>query len=107
MMAALAFVLMLTGFIAVAASMSRHRQQLGSEQFTPKQLVRWRIIGYLLLTASLAPCLLRWNPSIALALWCALLTPAALTLGLWLTYAPGWTRRLNVIATLSNQVYRR
>jgi len=92
MMAVLAFVLMLMGFIAIAATMSRHRQPLGSEKLSPAQLLRWRIIGYLLLAASLAPCLLHWNLSIALALWCGLLTPAAVALGLWLTYAPGWTR---------------
>jgi len=94
MMAVLAFVLMFAGFVAVAASMARHRQQLGSEKLSSAQLLRWRVAGYLLLAVSLVPCLLSWAPSIALALWCGLLTPAAMALGLLLTYAPGWTRRL-------------
>jgi len=101
MMAALAFLLMFLAFAAIAASMARHRQQLGTERHSPAQLLYWRISGYALLAASLVPCLLHWNPSIALALWCGLLTPAALLLGMLLTYAPNWTRRLNIIAALN------
>jgi len=107
MMAGLAFSLMFIAFAVIAASMSRHRQQLGTEQTSPAQLYRWRAAGYVLLAASIWPCLLRWNPSVALALWFGLLTLAALTLGLLLSYAPGLARGLNLMRVLSNATRRR
>ncbi|MBN9324326.1 MAG: DUF3325 family protein, partial [Delftia acidovorans] len=58
----------------------------------------WRLAGYALLALSLAPCLLRWNASVALAAWLGLLTFAALALGLLLTYAPKFARRVAIVA---------
>jgi len=107
MMAGLAFLLMFIAFVVIAASMSRHRQPLGSGQLPHAQLYRWRMAGYVLLAASIWPCLLRWNPSIAVALWFGLLTLAAVMLGLLLTYAPGLARCLNVMRAFSNTACRR
>jgi len=105
MMASLAFLLMFMAFVTLAASMSRHRQQLGVGQLSPSQLRHRRVMGYVLLIISLWPCLMGWKLSVALAIWCGLLTPAALTLGVVLTYWPGVTRQLHVITTLGTGKY--
>src|SRR2546427_8316576 len=68
------------GFAVIAASMDRHQDQLGTEGLAPARLKAWRLAGYALLALSLAPCLLRWNASVALAAWLGLLTFAALAL---------------------------
>src|SRR5256885_8125625 len=76
--------------------MDRHQDQLGTEGLAPARLKAWRLAGYALLALSLAPCLLRWNASVALAAWLGLLTFAALALGLLLTYAPKFARRVAI-----------
>lgn len=98
MMILAAFFLAFAGFAVVAASMDRHQDQLGTEGLTPARLKAWRLAGYALLALSLAPCLLRWNASVAVAAWLGLLTFAALALGLLLTYAPQFARRVAIVA---------
>ncbi len=83
-----AFFLAFAGFAVIAASMDRHQDQLGTEGLAPARLKAWRLAGYALLALSLAPCLLRWNASVALAAW----------LGLLLTYAPKFARRVAIVA---------
>lgn len=86
------------GFAVIAASMDRHQDQLGTEGLAPARLKAWRLAGHALLALSLAPCLLRWNASVAVAAWLGLLTFAALALGLLLTYAPQLARRVAAAA---------
>lgn len=93
-----AFFLAFAGFSVIAASMDRHQDQLGTEGLAPARLNAWRLAGYALLALSLAPCLLRWNASVAVAAWLGLLTFAALALGLLLTYAPQLARRVAIVA---------
>jgi len=102
MMVLSALLLAFVGFTIIASSMDRHVDDLpfaGSGH-----LMLWRVGGWLLLAASLLPCLVRWNTSVALAAWLGLLTFAALALALALTYAPRWVRRLSpaigVVATI-------
>jgi len=80
--------LMFIAFVALASTMAKHQDSLGSKLFSARQLQCWQISGWSLLALSLWPCLLRWNTSIALAAWFGLLTLAALVLGLMFTYTP-------------------
>jgi len=88
MMTIASFMLMFIGFVALATTMAKHQDQLGSKKFTARQVQCWQFAGWGLLALSLWPCLLRWNTSIALAAWLGLLTFAALALGLMFTYTP-------------------
>lgn len=97
-MAFAAIFLAFAAFTVIAASMDRHQDQLGTEQLLPARLQAWRWAGFALLAVSLAPCLLRWGPSVAVAAWLGLLTFAALALALLLTYAPQWGRRAAPVA---------
>jgi len=83
-----ALLLMWMGFVALATTMAKHQDALGSKLFTTRQQYAWQAAGWILLALSLGPCLLRWNPSIALAAWCGLLTIATMALGLMFTYTP-------------------
>ena len=98
MMALAAILLAFAAFTVIAASMDRHTGQLGTEQLQPARQQACRWAGFALLAVSLAPCLLRWGPSVAVAAWLGLLTFAAMALGLLLTYAPQWGRRVAPVA---------
>jgi len=74
-----------TAFATIAAAMDRHIDDL--QWTTAERATRWRVGGWALLAVSLLPCLAHWNPSVALAAWCGLLTFAALAWGLLLTYS--------------------
>ncbi|WP_406626200.1 DUF3325 family protein [Acidovorax sp. SDU_ACID1] len=91
MMAWSALFLAFAAFTAIAASMERHGDDL---RLAPQgRALAWRAGGYGLLAASLLPCLVHWNASVAVTAWLGLLTFAALALGLLLTYAPHAARR--------------
>jgi len=86
MITALATLLLaFTAFTVIASAMDRHVDDLKFVA-APEHAKKWLAGGWLLLAVSLLPCLLRWNPSVALAAWFGLLTFAALSLGLLLTY---------------------
>lgn len=80
-------------FTAIAASMDRHTDQLGTDTLGARQSMGWRLSGYALLAVSLLPCLVRSSPSLALATWLGALTFSAGALGLLLTYAPQRAKR--------------
>lgn len=86
--------LALAAFAAIAMSMARHQPQIAGRALAPRAGMRWRAAGFALLALSLAPCLGRWNPSVAIAAWLGVLTFAAMALGLLFTYAPNVVRRL-------------
>ena len=98
MMALAAALLAFAAFTVIAACMERHQDQLGTQQLLPARLLAWRWAGFALLVVSLAPCLGRWGPSVAVTAWLGLLTLAAMALGLLLTYAPQWGRRVAPVA---------
>jgi hypothetical protein len=98
MMALATLFLAFAAFTLIAASMDRHQDQLGTEHLQPARLQAWRLGGYALLALSLAPCLVRWNASVAVAAWLGLLTFAAMALALLLTYAPQFARRVAAVA---------
>jgi len=95
----LSLVLICVAFVALAATMAKHQDQLGSKTFTARQLQGWQMAGWALLALSVWPCLLRWNASIALAAWFGLLTLAALALGLMFTYTPKLIECLKTLIT--------
>jgi len=98
------FLMMFVAFVALASTMAKHQDQLGSKQFSAQQIQLWQIAGWGLLGLSLWPCLLRWNTSIALAAWFGLLTLAALALGLMFTYTPRLIQYLKAAITAINAV---
>jgi len=99
MMAITSLALMFIAFVALAATMAKHQNQLGGKLFSARQLQIWQGAGWSLLALSLWPCLLRWNTSIALAAWLGLLTLAALILGLMFTYTPKLIGSLKTVIT--------
>jgi len=93
----LVWLLLFMGFVAIAAAMERHQDELGTQGLSAAQLRGWRAGGWLLLALALVLCLQRWSTSIALAAWTGLLPLAGLTLGLLFTYAPKVIRALKSI----------
>lgn len=78
---------------ALSQAMERHHRQPGAA--LPARVVwGWRALGTALLLAALWVCLQRWTPSVAVAAWLGVLTPAALAVALVLTYAPQQVRVL-------------
>jgi len=85
---ALVWLLLFMGFVAIAAAMERHQDELGTQDLSAAHVRGWRLAGWLLLALALMLCLQRWQTSIALAAWTGLLPLAGLALGLLFTYAP-------------------
>jgi len=82
------WLLSLAGFTLLAADM-KHKKELGSAAFTPRQLLACRVLGMLLLLLSFFACFMRWtHGATAFAVWLGLIGFSALSLGLALTYAP-------------------
>jgi len=81
-------------FTVIAATMGRHQEELGTASFTPRQLLRWRLAGYLLLALSFYPSLSRWGLSIAIAAWFAIIGFTGIAFGLSQTYFPKVTALL-------------
>jgi hypothetical protein len=79
------------GFVLLALSMPRHRAQVfgaGSAPPTP-----WvRIVGWLLLALSLAPCLAVAALSLAIVRWFGVLTFATLAVVMLMSYRPALLR---------------
>jgi len=99
-MVVLALLLMFAGFVAVAASMERHQQDLGSDTLSDAQLRGWRLGGWLLLALSLWPCFTRWQSvSVSLSAWAGLLTLAGIALGLLFTYSPKGVQGLKKVVS--------
>jgi len=91
------YVLAFAAFTVIAATMGRHQEDLGTASFSPRQLLRWRLAGYLLLAVSFYPSQARWNLSVAIAAWFALIGFTGITFGLTQTYFPKVTAVLKRI----------
>ncbi|WP_027013989.1 DUF3325 domain-containing protein [Comamonas composti] len=94
-----ALLLAFAGFTLIAATMERHGESLHMPSLGERQLLAWRLGGYVLLAISLLPCLMRWGPSVALAAWLGLLSFAAGALALMFTY---FSRHVRHAAALSS-----
>ncbi len=82
-------------FTALALAMDRHHEQmLGCRKVPQQQKLAFRIMGWLLLAASLWASVMGWGWSLGSAMWLGLLTLAAITLILllgWRPRAARWT----------------
>jgi hypothetical protein len=77
------------GFAALCLAMERHHEQVFGQRRVPKRRRHTlRVLGWLLLIASPAPCISVLSWGVGSVLWCGLLTAAVLPLTLLLAYAP-------------------
>ncbi|MDR2689376.1 MAG: DUF3325 domain-containing protein [Azoarcus sp.] len=85
-MTIVASLLAFAGFVALALSMSRHRAQVFGAASAPDP---WgKLVGWLLLALSFAPCLAIAAFSLAILRWFGILTFAALAVVMLMTYRP-------------------
>ncbi len=84
----LALGLVFAGFAALSLSMERHHRQVWAR--LPKGLapLGYRLTGFGLITAGLAPAVAAWGGSVGVVAWLGLLTVGALTVALLLTAMP-------------------
>lgn len=83
----ISFFIALGGFAALALAMPRHKAQL-----SPKAARWWRPIGWVLTLGSFIPCVLEAGFSLALTAWLGVLSLAAFSVAMALTYRPHWLR---------------
>ena len=88
MSAWIAFGLGLPAFAALSFAMERHQEQAFGRPLAPRAGHAWRIAGVLLLGLSLAVCVAQWQWSVGIAAWLGVLSLAAVSVGLTLTYGP-------------------
>ena len=88
-----ALVISIAGFAALALSMHKHHRDVFGTAPTRGRTLTLQGIGWLLLSASVSICIAHSGWSIGLVLWIGLLTFAALTVALLLTYALPSVRR--------------
>jgi len=102
MMPVLALCLAYAGFACLALAMGRHFEQVfDREEPAPAQRAGLRLGGCVLLLLSILPCLRHWpSASMALGMWSALISLAALALVLLLPYAPRWAAGLGLAAPM-------
>ncbi len=92
MMVASSFLLALLGFALLALSLAKHYRDLLGKTL-PVALGRmFRGVGWLLLAASLMGAIAGQGFAIGIVLWTALLTAAALLVGLSISYGDRWWR---------------
>ncbi|HWK50367.1 MAG TPA: DUF3325 domain-containing protein [Steroidobacter sp.] len=76
------------GFIALSLAMNRHYQQVAGQPLERSTQVALRVAGSVLLAAGMFICIGGWGTSVGIALWCGVLSMAALLQVLLLTYRP-------------------
>lgn len=80
------------GMAALSLAMDRHYEQVaGASEWSCRH--RWvlRPLGWLLLAASLWPCITAWGIGVGLTAWCGWLTAGAMAVAWTLPYIPRWT----------------
>ncbi|WP_284335992.1 DUF3325 domain-containing protein [Comamonas sp. NoAH] len=83
----IALLLAIPAFAALSQAMERHHAQVCGNEPSPRIAWSCRVVGAALLLGTLVVCLQAWGTSVAVAAWLGVLTLAALTVGLVLTYA--------------------
>lgn len=77
-----------SAFGCLCLAMPRHFEQALKRKPGPHIQRVLRLLGWLLLTLAIAPAVGAQGPSVGLTVWCALLSVAAVSQGLLLTYRP-------------------
>lgn len=88
MMILLSLVLAHSGFATLALAMDRHHRQVRTGSPPPARRRALTALGWLALTASLAPCVATWGWGAGITGWAGCLTAAAGAVLLQLSYAP-------------------
>lgn len=85
----LSFISAFIGFAFLSMAMKRHYKQLWPNgQLSISKVFILRLVGVLLLIASVVTCIKSFGIGIGLVYWCGLLTFAALLQAMLLTYSP-------------------
>jgi hypothetical protein len=92
MMVALSFLLALLGFALLALSLAKHYRDLVGGPLPVLRGRVFRVAGWLLLGASMMGAMAEQGFGIGIVLWVALLTVAALIVGLAISYRDTWRR---------------
>lgn len=92
MIVALSFTLAVLGFTLLALSLARHYRDIFGKTLSPMRGRTFRTAGCLLMAASMASAITAQGIGTGLVLWFALLTVAALIVGLSITYRDKWWR---------------
>lgn len=100
MLLLLSLVTAFAGFLCIAASMGRHRDQMAGRRTGSQPSLAARLAGSALLAVSLALSIAAGGLGIGLTLWTGLLTIAGVGLALILTY---WPRTLSPVLALLPQ----
>lgn len=88
-MTILAATLAYAGFAALCLAMERHHGEVfGTRRIPPRRRIALRVVGWLLLAASLPACVAGWGWAFGTVAWCGVLTAAALLVVLLLPYRP-------------------
>jgi hypothetical protein len=81
------------GFALLALSQDRHWERVGGGRHCPPRLVLpMRILGYVLLLASLALALWRDGPGFGSLVWATMLSVGAIAVTCTLTWRANWLR---------------
>lgn len=87
------------GLSLLALTLERHRKQVSDRDFPgPIRVRACRTAAYLLLASSLAPAWLRDGPGFGVIVWVMLLSAAAVSVALTLTWLSRWLRPLARVA---------
>lgn len=89
----LTFILSYLGFASLALAMDRHCKQVCQRVPSQKMRLTLRVIGFTALSAALVASIIHMGWDVGMVLWLGLLTSAALSLVLVLTYWPGSTHK--------------
>lgn len=89
-----ALALALSGWLALALAMDRHRRQAPTVRLSPGAL---RSIGWLMLAAALWPCVAGWGWAIGATGWAGFISLAALLAAGLLTWAPRAAGRVSAL----------
>lgn len=87
-MITLAFAFVFAGFAALSLSMERHHRQVWARLPKGRAALGYRLAGFGLIAAALAPSMAAWGGSVGVVAWLGLLTIGALGVALLLTAVP-------------------
>lgn len=96
MTAWMAWLLALPALVALSLAMEQNHEKVCAMPVARSAQWLWRAVGAALLLLSLALCLQTWGASVAIAAWLGVLTMAALSVVLLLTYAAAHLRAVAI-----------
>jgi hypothetical protein len=83
----LAIIISFFGFAALAFSLERHYAQISDKKLTTGNKVLFRLVGWVLLAVSVAPCIAQWETAIGISAWFLIASVSGSILVLILSFA--------------------